>query len=136
MIIQNTLTILHYNVRRSKDTVMATLLREPRINNYDILAIQEPWSNPFSATTHHPAMDRFHICYPDDEEGGPARVCFFVNKRLGRIAAGAFLPPVDTPNVGTQGGRQSMASKMDIGGARQDFLPTHTEANQEDPSAP
>ncbi|EMD66024.1 hypothetical protein COCSADRAFT_35956, partial [Bipolaris sorokiniana ND90Pr] len=34
-------------------------------------------------TTHHPAKDGFHLCYPAaaDEEG-PARVCFFVNKRI------------------------------------------------------
>ena len=62
---------------------MATLLRDPRIHEYDILAIQEPWRNPYMATTHHPAKDVFHLCYPAaaDEEG-PARVCFFVNKRI------------------------------------------------------
>ncbi|KAM0815410.1 putative Reverse transcriptase [Seiridium cardinale] len=61
---------------------MATLLRDPIIDNYDIIAIQEPWRNPFSATTHHPAKDRFHLCYPSSEERGPARVCFFINKKL------------------------------------------------------
>ncbi|KAI3545670.1 zinc knuckle [Colletotrichum abscissum] len=74
--------ILQYNVRKSKDTVMATLLRDPNIDNYDIIAIQEPWRNPYSATTHHPAKDRFHLCYPSSEENGPARVCFFINKKL------------------------------------------------------
>jgi hypothetical protein len=49
---------------------------------YDILAIQEPWKNPFMSTTHHPAKDRFHLCYSATIENGPARVCFFVNKRL------------------------------------------------------
>jgi hypothetical protein len=53
MITQNMLTILQYNVRKSKDTVMATLLRDPGIDKYDILATQEPWRNPFSDTTHH-----------------------------------------------------------------------------------
>ncbi|GKT39838.1 Rpb7-binding protein seb1 [Colletotrichum spaethianum] len=61
---------------------MATLLRDPNIDNYDIIAIQEPWRNPFNATTHHPAKDRFHLCYPSNEERGPARVCFFINKKL------------------------------------------------------
>ncbi|KAK7433457.1 reverse transcriptase, partial [Colletotrichum acutatum] len=61
---------------------MATLLRDPNIDNYDIIAIQEPWRNPYSATTHHPANDRFHLCYPSSEENGPARVCFFINKKL------------------------------------------------------
>ncbi|KAI6789402.1 hypothetical protein KC331_g213 [Hortaea werneckii] len=61
---------------------MATLLQDPSVMEYDILAIQEPWRNPFLSTTHHPAKDRFHLCYPEAVEDGPARVCFFVNKRL------------------------------------------------------
>jgi ribonuclease HI len=87
MIEQPQLNILQYNVRKAKDTVMATLLRDPRVIEYDVLAIQEPWKNPFMSTTHHPAKDIFHLCYPDvDEEKGPARVCFFVNKRLDQSA--------------------------------------------------
>lgn len=83
MIEQQQLNILQYNVRKSKDTVMATLLRDPRVADYDVLAIQEPWRNPFMSTTHHPAKNIFHLCYPDVKEGEePARVCFFVNKRL------------------------------------------------------
>lgn len=77
-----TLKLLQYNVRKSRDTVMATLLRDPRILDYDVLAIQEPWRNPFMSTTHHPAKAHFHLCYPAATENGPARVCFFVNKRL------------------------------------------------------
>jgi hypothetical protein len=62
---------------------MATLLRDPRIHEYDILAIQEPWRNPYTATTHHPAKDIFHLCYLAARgEEGRARVCFFVNKRI------------------------------------------------------
>ncbi|OHE90236.1 zinc knuckle [Colletotrichum orchidophilum] len=76
------LEAIDYNVRKSRDVVMATLLRDPRIDNYDILAIQEPWANPYNTTTHHPAKDRFHLCYPSNREDGPARVCFFVNKKL------------------------------------------------------
>lgn len=34
------------------------------------------------STTHHPAKDQFHLCYPAAIKGRPARVCFFVNKRL------------------------------------------------------
>ncbi|KAH6044453.1 hypothetical protein HBI67_247390 [Parastagonospora nodorum] len=79
---QNTLSILQYNVHKSRDTVMATLLRDPRVHEYDILAIQEPWWNPYAATTHHPAKDVFHLCYPAGNRGRPARVCFFVNRRL------------------------------------------------------
>jgi exonuclease III len=76
------LSILQYNVRKSKDTVMATLLRDPRVMQFDILAIQEPWANSFTPTTHHPAKDQFHLCYPQAEDEGPARVCLYINKRL------------------------------------------------------
>ena len=81
---KKTLDILQYNVRKSKDTVMATLLRDERVLEYDIIAIQEPWRNPFMTTTHHPAKDLFHLCYPtaEGDAAKPARVCFFVNKRL------------------------------------------------------
>lgn len=61
---------------------MASMLRDPRIHEYDILAIQEPWRNPFAATTHHPAKHAFHLCYPAGDEAGHARVCFSINKRL------------------------------------------------------
>ncbi|KAJ3553580.1 hypothetical protein NPX13_g10857 [Xylaria arbuscula] len=44
-----------YNVRKARDTVMATMLRDPKVLDFDILAVQEPWRNPFQATTHHPA---------------------------------------------------------------------------------
>ena len=62
--------------------VMATLLRDPGIHDFDIIAIQEPWRNPYSATTHHPAKDRFHLCYPTGHTEGTARVCFFINKMI------------------------------------------------------
>ncbi|KAJ3552838.1 hypothetical protein NPX13_g11022 [Xylaria arbuscula] len=52
---------------------MATMLRDPKVLEYDILAIQEPWRNPFKETTHHPAKSAFHLCYPKEGEDGPAR---------------------------------------------------------------
>ena len=74
-----TISILQYNVHKSRDVVMATMLRDPRIHEYDILAIQEPWRNPFAATTHHPAK---YLCCHAEEEAGPARVCFFGFSRV------------------------------------------------------
>jgi endonuclease/exonuclease/phosphatase family metal-dependent hydrolase len=82
MSLSTTLKILQYNVRKSRDIVVATLLRDERVMEYDILAIQEPWRNPFMSTTHHPATNHFHLCYPVAIEDGPARACFFVNKQL------------------------------------------------------
>jgi len=62
---------------------MATLLRDERIGDFDVVAIQEPWRNPFIETTHHPAKDIFHLCYaPNDADDRPTRVCFSVHKRL------------------------------------------------------
>lgn len=61
---------------------MATLLRDPRIQEYDILAFQEPWRNPFISTTHNPITHSFHLRFPNDSREAPARVCFFVNKRI------------------------------------------------------
>jgi exonuclease III len=76
------LSILQYNVRKPRDIVMATLLRDPKVKDFDILAIQEPWVNTFADTTHHPAKDHFHLCYPQSKYEGPAKVCMFINKRL------------------------------------------------------
>jgi hypothetical protein len=44
----NSLRVLSYNVQRSKDGVMATLLRDDKVRqSYDVIAIQEPWENSF-----------------------------------------------------------------------------------------
>lgn len=79
---KNDLHILQYNTIKSKNLVMATLLRDPKIHEYDILALQEPWRNPIIPTTHNPISDTFHLCFPKDNKEMPARVCFFVNKRI------------------------------------------------------
>ena len=73
------LRILQYNVRKSKDVVLDSLFRLPRVLEYDILAIQEPWRNPFKATTYHPLKTHFHLIYLDDAS---TRVCFYINKRI------------------------------------------------------
>jgi hypothetical protein len=58
---------------------MAALLRDRKTINYDVLAIQEPWRNPFMNTTHHPIPQHFELAYYDHKE---TRVCFFINKRI------------------------------------------------------
>ena len=45
--------ILQHNMRKSYDTAAMTL-REENALGYDIIAVQEPWSNLFQATTHNP----------------------------------------------------------------------------------
>lgn len=79
------LSILQYNVNRSKDTVMAQFMRDPTVTAADIIAIQEPWKNPFSNTTHHPAKDTHELLYPEigtGEKEERTRVCMFVSKKL------------------------------------------------------
>ena len=71
---------------KSKDIVMATLLRDTKIYRHSIIAIQEPWINPFASTTHNPIRDRFELLYPEaavtKEADATTRVCFFVNKEI------------------------------------------------------
>jgi ribonuclease HI len=73
------LRILQYNVRKSRDTVLASLFQDRRVLEYDILAIQEPWRNRFIATSYHPLKQHFQLTYL---ENTATRVCFYVNKRI------------------------------------------------------
>src|SRR6185312_6686783 len=78
------LKIYQYNVHRSKDVVMAQFLREEEVVSADIVAIQEPWENPFQDSTHHPLKQTHELLYPAaSETGGRARVCMFVSRKLG-----------------------------------------------------
>ena len=46
---------------------------------YDILAIQEPWSNLFQHTTNHRLTQFFELSYHPHKD---TQICFFINKRL------------------------------------------------------
>jgi hypothetical protein len=73
------LRILQYNVNHGKEATIILLLRDTRIKEFDILAIQEPWRNPNIATGYNPLRSSFHLAYPPDKL---TRVCFYVNKAL------------------------------------------------------
>ncbi|KAJ5901433.1 hypothetical protein N7504_007427 [Penicillium tannophilum] len=60
---------------------MAQFLRDPAVLNADIIAIQEPWINPYNDTTHHPAKQTHELLWPEGE-GERSRVCLFVSKKL------------------------------------------------------
>ena len=79
MVGQQELRILQYNVQKSRDVVLASLFQDPRILEYDVLAIQEPWRNPFIATSYNPLKSHFQLTYLDD---AATRVCFYINKRI------------------------------------------------------
>lgn len=71
------LAIIQYNVQK-QHTVMWTLLRDPLITNYDIIAVQEPWIAK-NGRTHNP--NGFYAVYmyePKDKADRP-KVCFLVN---------------------------------------------------------
>ena len=75
------LRILQYNVQKSRDVVLASLFQKRGVLKYDILAIQEPWRNPFIDTSYHPLKEHFQLTYLAD---AAARVCFYINKRINR----------------------------------------------------
>ena len=79
MVVHQELRILQYNVQKSKDVVLASLFQDRWITEYDLLAIQEPWRNPFVATSYHPLKTHFQLAYLDDKE---TRVCFYINRRI------------------------------------------------------
>lgn len=78
----NRLKILQYKLRRSRDMVIVLLLRDPQIDDFDIIAMHELWTNLHSATTHYLAKDNFCLCYPTGDAEGPPRVSFFIYKSI------------------------------------------------------
>ena len=80
------LHILQHNMRKSYDTAAITL-REESALAHDIIAVQEPWSNPFQATSHNPQKQGYNLVWPSNEipqETGqkPVRVCTYIHKRI------------------------------------------------------
>lgn len=62
---------------------MAQFLRENEVVSADVIAIQEPWENPFQDNTHHPLKQTHELIYPQaSETEGRGRVCIFIAKRL------------------------------------------------------
>lgn len=81
------LSIIQYNMRKDKDGTMAEFFRDEDVLGTDVIAVQEPWSNKYSATTHHPQKQAYYLVWPTDEvpnetRRAPARVCFFIHKRI------------------------------------------------------
>ena len=75
----NTLSILQYNVWHSKDKVMAPLLADSKIQEFHVIAIQEPWQNRTAFTSLSGKDYGFHLAYRP-EEG--TRVAFYINKSI------------------------------------------------------
>ena len=77
----NKFEILQYNVNKSQP-VMASFLRDEEVLKASIIAVQEPWKNTFSNTTHQPASPSFQLLYPKTLEDEPPGVCLYVSKKL------------------------------------------------------
>lgn len=68
--INKPLQILQYNMSQSKDSVMADFLRNPQVLELEVIAIQDPWRNPWQDTTHYPAKATHHLVHPLEGEIG------------------------------------------------------------------
>ena len=79
MIGQNHLQILQYNVRHEALTTMAPLLHDDKIQQFDILAIQEPWYNRHNKSSFNPSSSGFYLACRSKPD---TRTCFYINKRL------------------------------------------------------
>ncbi|KUM55456.1 hypothetical protein ACN42_g11818, partial [Penicillium freii] len=76
-------TIIQYNTHRSRDVVMADFLAKPEVSKADIIAVQEPWENPYNDMTYHPLKQTHELLYPPSaERGGRTRVCIYISKKL------------------------------------------------------
>lgn len=72
-----TLTIIQYNVNRSKNRVQNHFLQTLNPLKHHIVALQEPWSHPTEQTTvTHPA---YHLIFPDCHK---SRTCIYISKSL------------------------------------------------------
>ena len=71
-------TLLQYNVNKSRKKVLIGLFQDPRIQEIDILAVQEPWRNSITHGGYN-SQSTFHLL----EEVDPnTRVSTYINKRI------------------------------------------------------
>ncbi|KAJ5638941.1 hypothetical protein N7528_001331 [Penicillium herquei] len=79
--------------------VMAQFLRDPDVLRADVIAIQEPWKNPYQNTTHHPAKGTHELLWPEGDER--PRVCMFVSKKLAKWTHYAYSKDVQELRIDT-----------------------------------
>ena len=83
MLENQSLSILQYNVNKSRTKVMISLFETDDILDYDVIAVQEPWKNPFQNTINSRLNQYFDTYYMNSDK---TRVCFFVNKRIALVS--------------------------------------------------
>lgn len=79
MVNQDKLTILQYNNLKSRKEVMIPLFENEQIKEVDIIALQEPWRNPWKHIIYHPLKSFFDLVYEDRKD---TRVCFYMDKTM------------------------------------------------------
>ena len=89
------LKILQYNVNKSRDKVLAGLLEDPRRHDFDIIAVQEPWRNPYDSSAYCPRASGFYLV---DIKNTASRISFYVNRR---ISADIWSETFHSPDLGT-----------------------------------
>ena len=75
------LTLLQYNVNKSRNKVLIGLLEDPKTAEIDILAIQEPWRNRETQEGYNPGNSPFYLIETTSEK---TRAAIYVNKRIPR----------------------------------------------------
>src|SRR5262249_29358470 len=73
------LTLLQYNVNKSRKKVLIGLLDDRNIAKYDFLAIQEPWRNRQNHQGYNPRDSPFYLIEKTSEK---TRTAIYVNKRI------------------------------------------------------
>jgi hypothetical protein len=93
-----TLSILQYNTMKSRNKVMASMLRDKRMLDFDIIAIQEPWRNEYINIMHHPCSQHLDLLYFDSPE---TRTCTFISKKISNASwtAIAYSPDLNTVTI-------------------------------------
>ena len=71
--------ILQYNVNKSKNKVLVGLLANLRVREFDIIAVQEPWRNPYDLTAYSTRDSGFYLVNIQDKD---SRVLIYINKRI------------------------------------------------------
>jgi hypothetical protein len=74
-----TLQIIQYNVWKSAAKVMIDFMADKEIREMDILAIQEPWRNPYNGQGYNPRGGPFSLI---DKGTKGTRASIYINKRI------------------------------------------------------
>lgn len=76
---KKTFQILQYNLHKSKDAVTVPLLADLRTREFQVLAVQEPWINPYMYTSYNPTSSNFWLAI---QECRDSRVAFYISKDI------------------------------------------------------